>query len=121
MADFIIVAILLLIVGAAVRYIVKSKKSGAKCIGCPTGGCTPVKAQKKVLKKISGTKELEIKGMHCEGCKVSLEKALNALDGVSATVNLKKQTVKVSYEKEVSEELLRETVMKAGFAVIRIS
>lgn len=38
MKDFIIVAILLVIVGLAVCYIIKSKKSGAKCIGCPSGG-----------------------------------------------------------------------------------
>lgn len=38
MADFIIVAVLLALVGAAVRYIVKAKKSGAKCIGCPASG-----------------------------------------------------------------------------------
>lgn len=37
MTDFIIVAILFILVGAAVLYIRKSKKSGAKCIGCPEG------------------------------------------------------------------------------------
>lgn len=40
MADFIIAVILLLLVGAAVSYIVKEKKRGVKCIGCPAeGGC----------------------------------------------------------------------------------
>ncbi|MBQ8592651.1 MAG: FeoB-associated Cys-rich membrane protein [Lachnospiraceae bacterium] len=38
MTDLIIVAILLIIIGAAIVYIVKAKKSGAKCIGCPSGG-----------------------------------------------------------------------------------
>ena len=37
MADFIIAGIILIIVGIAVAYIVKAKKSGAKCIGCPDG------------------------------------------------------------------------------------
>lgn len=41
MTDIIIVAIVLVIVGAAARYIYKAKKSGAKCIGCAVGngGC----------------------------------------------------------------------------------
>ncbi len=39
MTDFIIAAVLVLIVGAAVLYIWKAKKSGKKCIGCPDG-CT---------------------------------------------------------------------------------
>lgn len=34
MTDIIIIAVLLVIVGAAVAYIVKEKKRG-KCIGCP--------------------------------------------------------------------------------------
>lgn len=40
MADFVVVVVLLAIIGAAVVYIVKAKKSGTKCIGCPVeGGC----------------------------------------------------------------------------------
>lgn len=38
MADLIIGIVLLVVVGAAIRYIVKAKKSGAKCIGCPADG-----------------------------------------------------------------------------------
>lgn len=37
MIDVIIVTVLLAIIGAAVIYIVKAKKSGVKCIGCPDG------------------------------------------------------------------------------------
>lgn len=38
MTDIIIVAILLVIIGAAAAYVIKAKKSGVKCIGCPSGG-----------------------------------------------------------------------------------
>lgn len=38
MADIIIIFILLVIVGAAIAYIVKEKKRGVKCIGCPSAG-----------------------------------------------------------------------------------
>ncbi len=37
MTDFIIGTILALIIGGAVFYIYKAKKSGKKCIGCPDG------------------------------------------------------------------------------------
>jgi len=37
-ANFIVVAVLLIIVGAAVSYIVKEKKRGTVCIGCPHAG-----------------------------------------------------------------------------------
>lgn len=39
MANLLVTGILLLAVGAAVAYIVKAKKNGTKCIGCPSGGC----------------------------------------------------------------------------------
>lgn len=44
MTDFIILVILVIIVGAAIAYIIKAKKSGAKCIGCPAGGNCPSKS-----------------------------------------------------------------------------
>lgn len=37
MVDLIIVAVVLIIIGAAAAYIIKAKKSGVKCIGCPSG------------------------------------------------------------------------------------
>ena len=38
MADFIIIAVLLIVVGAAIAYIIREKKRGVKCIGCPNAG-----------------------------------------------------------------------------------
>ncbi len=35
MTDVIVVIALLLIIGSAVAYIIRAKKRGAKCIGCP--------------------------------------------------------------------------------------
>ena len=49
MSDIIVIAIVILVVGAAVAYIIREKKKGVKCIGCPhakecaskncSGGC----------------------------------------------------------------------------------
>ena len=36
MTDFIIVAVILIVVGCAAGYIIKAKKGGQKCIGCPS-------------------------------------------------------------------------------------
>lgn len=38
MEDFLIIAILAVVLGGAIAYIIKAKKSGAKCIGCPAAG-----------------------------------------------------------------------------------
>lgn len=36
--DYIIIAVVVLILGFSAWFIWKSKKSGKKCIGCPNGG-----------------------------------------------------------------------------------
>ncbi len=37
MENFIIVAIIAVIIGVALAYVIKAKKRGVKCIGCPDG------------------------------------------------------------------------------------
>lgn len=37
-SDIVVIVVLLLIIGAATAYIIKAKKSGRKCIGCPDSG-----------------------------------------------------------------------------------
>ena len=36
--DYIAIGVILLVIGAAVAYIIKAKRSGKKCIGCPDSG-----------------------------------------------------------------------------------
>lgn len=38
MADLIVIAVLLVIIGLSASYIIKEKKRGAVCIGCPHAG-----------------------------------------------------------------------------------
>ncbi len=38
LTNIIVTAIIILIVGCAVAYIIKEKKKGKHCIGCPHGG-----------------------------------------------------------------------------------
>ena len=35
LTDYIAIGVILLIIGGAVFYIIKSKRAGVKCIGCP--------------------------------------------------------------------------------------
>ncbi|MBQ6949937.1 MAG: FeoB-associated Cys-rich membrane protein [Clostridia bacterium] len=35
MADFVIIAVLVVILGIAGGYLIKAKRNGQKCIGCP--------------------------------------------------------------------------------------
>ena len=62
------------------------------------------------------TTELAITGMTCASCANRIERKLNKLDGVSATVNYATEKAKVSYPGTVSTDDLLRTVEAAGYA-----
>ena len=39
MTDIIVAAVIIVIVAAAAIFVLKAKKRGRKCIGCPDSGC----------------------------------------------------------------------------------
>lgn len=50
--EIIAIAVIALIIGASIFYIVKAKKSGRKCIGCPNScNCTAKKGNKSDSKE----------------------------------------------------------------------
>lgn len=67
------------------------------------------------------TKTMVIEGMMCAHCQAHVEKALNALDGVSATVNLEAKTAAVTLDVPVSDDVLKNAVAQAGYEVVSIS
>ncbi len=58
-----------------------------------------------------------ITGMHCAGCVGSVEKSLNALDGVQATVSLPAESATLTLTREVSFEELATAVEGAGYEI----
>jgi Cu+-exporting ATPase len=54
--------------------------------------------------------ELSIDGMTCASCAHRIEKKLNKLDGVTATVNFATEKARVEYGGEVSPRQLVSTV-----------
>jgi Cu+-exporting ATPase len=59
--------------------------------------------------------ELSIDGMTCASCAHRIEKKLNKLDGVTATVNFATEKARVEYGDEVTPEQLVATVEEAGY------
>ena len=64
------------------------------------------------------TKTMVIKGMMCAHCQAHVEKALNGIPGVTATVNLEAGTATV--QGDVSDEVLTKAVTDAGYEVVEI-
>ena len=65
-------------------------------------------------------KEIKINGMTCAHCQSSVEKALNALPGLSAEVNLKNNSAVVTMTEELSDEVLLAAVRDAGYEPVSI-
>ena len=66
-------------------------------------------------------KTLKIEGMMCGHCEMHTKKALEALDGVtSAEVSHKTGTAVVTLSKDVSDDILKQTVTKQGYEVTDI-
>jgi Cu+-exporting ATPase len=68
------------------------------------------------LPAATGLIELEIGGMTCASCAARIEKRLNRLDGVSATVNYATEKARVEFPPELSPADLIATVEKVGYS-----
>ena len=62
-------------------------------------------------------KKMMIDGMMCTHCQGRVEKALNAIDGVSAKVDLEGKCAYITESKEVSDKVLSDAVTEAGYEV----
>ena len=63
---------------------------------------------------------MKIEGMMCPHCQAAVTKALNALEGVKAEVNLEKKEAYVEAAEGVTKEALTEAVTEAGYEVISV-
>lgn len=65
-------------------------------------------------------KIIKIDGMTCNHCHESIEKALNAVNGVHAKVDIRRKEAFVDMEENVDDHELTNAVKDAGYEVISI-
>ena len=84
-------------------------------------------AGRKKIKRVADTDvshypysdELLIGGMSCRGCAQNVTNALNALDGIWATVTYTDQTACIRSKNPIDREVLEAAVRDAGYYVIK--
>lgn len=74
------------------------------------------KGESETMKKV-----ISINGMSCEHCQAAVEKALNAIDGVKAKVNLKQKIAVVDLERDVDDQVLKDAVDEAGYEAVSVA
>jgi len=72
-------------------------------------------------KEVNFIKTIYIEGMQCNHCKMTVEKVLNAFEGVTkAEVNLEEKKAIVESTKEINNEKIKSKIEEAGFVVNNI-
>lgn len=67
------------------------------------------------------TKTIIIEGMSCGHCTARVQKALEALEGISAvTMSLEQKSAEITLDQEISNQLLTQTITDAGYEVVEI-
>lgn len=115
MEDFIIIAIIAIVIVIGICSAVKHFKGQGGCCG---GG--DYKPKKKKLANVIYQRTFKVDGMHCEHCKNRVEEVVNDIKGVAGRVDLKKAELTVSYAENVDDELIKSRIEKAGYTVTEI-
>ena len=119
MVDGIIIVIVIILLGFALKGTIKHFKGEGPCCGGGSGNTK--KAKTKFLDgPVIGRRTLKISGMHCEHCVKSVTEAINKIEGASAKVDFKKEEAVVSYDREINDDDLKKAVEEAGFKVVDI-
>ena len=115
MENIIIIGVITVIFIIGLSSTIKHFKGQGGCCG---GGSAYI--SKKKLSHVIAKKTVFIEGMTCENCVARAARYLNDIEGLSATVNLRKKQALVSMEKEISDEAIIAAVEKAGYTVVSI-
>lgn len=66
-------------------------------------------------------KTMQINGMMCSHCKMTVEKALKAVPGVeNAEVDLAAKRAKITLNADVADDVLMDAVAKKGFTPVKM-
>ena len=72
-------------------------------------------------KEEKNMKKIIVEGMSCNHCKMNVEKALKAIDGIeSAEVNLETKEAVITYNKEIDDDKIKKAIEEAGYEVSKI-
>lgn len=120
MADMIVILIVVVLLGIALKSSVKHFKGEGACCGGGSGKVVLDMPEKVLENPVLGKRVIRISGMHCEHCAKAVTEALNKVEGVSAKVNLAANEAVLSYDREIDVNRIIQTVKDAGYKVVGI-
>ena len=120
-ANIIVLAVIAIGMFFGLRRIAASTRGKSCC----SDGASGRKAKKVVVLDTDESHylysdELLIGGMSCDGCAQNVENALNAQNGVWATVTFADHTARVRSKNPIDREALETAVRGAGYYVVKL-
>lgn len=119
MVDALVVLIVLVLLFFAMKGSVKHFKGEGSC--CSSSSSLLSTEEKHLDGPVVAERVVRISGMHCQNCAEHVKRALDSIDGVSAAVNLQKESANVRMDRTVDDIVLKKKIEEAGYTVLSIS
>lgn len=118
MMKYVIIIALVLVLAWSVQRVARRARRGGGCCGEHEASLGRIRVRDRNRAHYPYEITLNIGGMTCENCARRVENALNALDGVWASVDLSGHTARVRAKTEPDRQALSEAVRRAGYVVL---
>ncbi len=112
--NIVIIAVLVLIAFGGIRTVIKNAHGESCCSGGNTE--IPVKPADRNKKNYPYKTTIIIEGMKCDNCAKRIQNRLNSI-GMWAKVSFKKKSAVVLFKEKNSEDLIKKTILDAGYKV----
>lgn len=113
--------ILAVIVAFALNSVRRRIRYGSSCCGTHDPQPKKIRVTDKDTSHYPYSYRLSVDGMHCSNCVRHVENALNAKDGVWATVNLADKSVLLRSKSPQEERELSQAIAGAGYTMLDFS
>ena len=113
-----VIAILIVIIGAAVYGTVRRIRFGSSCCGTKTPPDKKVRVKDRNKAHYPYRYYLSVDGMHCSHCARRVENAFNRTDGRWAVIDLGKKEVLLRSKHEETQSGLFDIVSSAGYTML---
>ncbi len=118
MENAVIIAALIVIIGAAVYGTVRRIRFGSSCCGTKTPPAKRVRVRDRNRAHYPYQYLLTVDGMHCSNCARRVENAFNRTDGRWAIADIGKKEVILRSKHEETERGLYDIVASAGYTML---
>ena len=121
MVDIIIVLIVIVLLGLALKGSIKHFKGEGACCGGGGGSVVLDIPEKSLENPVLGKKVLKVSGMHCEHCAKKVSDAIVKVDDkYKVKVDLKCGEVTITSKNTIDIDNVKENVNQTGFTFVGV-